>query len=545
VPRKEYREWVALVVAGVALPGALPETEEEVAEDPVEVTTLDQATCADYIKGTGDWGLLPAPAAAPAEGGVADDTPAAAAAAVPDSAPAPPAAAVAEPGSTAIAPNAALGSAVFDLSVSTLPITVPPTLPDLAYTIRVAVTGMPFAGKSTLVSALAEARGLSVICPEAVLKEAQEEAAAWDAAEAERVTRVEAALTHEVGDGGAPVGAPVEQAAPAAAEREGTTATPEEVAATAATDAMPAPRSRKVALGAAAAAAAVAGSPVDVDVVAALIALAVGALAPPPAPLAAAAEGDDQVAAAATADAAAAAAVAAAAARPLGFVIDGFPSTAAEAMALERALTGLDTARADCIRRRCSVVAPPAPQELTAHADPSYVSGLDAVVVLELPDIEPATLRALGRRVDHETGRVFHLDFDPPPTNEPGLIERLEHLVAPEEARVKERLTAWNLGRGDVEAWTARFDGLRVALDATPVKEEVATAAAAVVERIIAAKDAAAAVKEAADAAAVAAATAQAAAAAVATARAAVAAAAEQLLTLRKARINLNLQLER
>jgi len=27
---------------------------------------------------------------------------------------------------------------------------------------------------------------------------------------------------------------------------------------------------------------------------------------------------------------------------------------------------------------------------------------------------------------------VFHLDFDPPPTNEPGLIERLQDLVPPE-----------------------------------------------------------------------------------------------------------------
>ena len=62
----------------------------------------------------------------------------------------------------------------------------------------------------------------------------------------------------------------------------------------------------------------------------------------------------------------------------LGFVIDGFPATAAEAMALERALTGLDSARADLIRSRCSQVAPPALQELAAHADPDYVSGRGA-----------------------------------------------------------------------------------------------------------------------------------------------------------------------
>jgi hypothetical protein len=63
--RKEYREWVQLLVAGVPLPGALPEREDEVAEDPTEVTALDEATCEDYIRGVGDWAPLPLAAAAP------------------------------------------------------------------------------------------------------------------------------------------------------------------------------------------------------------------------------------------------------------------------------------------------------------------------------------------------------------------------------------------------------------------------------------------------------------------------------------------------
>jgi hypothetical protein len=46
-----------------------------------------------------------------------------------------------EPLASGIAPNAALGSAVFALSVATLPVDVPPTLPDLAFKCRVAVTG--------------------------------------------------------------------------------------------------------------------------------------------------------------------------------------------------------------------------------------------------------------------------------------------------------------------------------------------------------------------------------------------------------------------
>mmetsp|Transcript_23743 Transcript_23743/g.58199 ORF Transcript_23743/g.58199 Transcript_23743/m.58199 type:complete len:773 (+) Transcript_23743:84-2402(+) len=266
VPCKEYREWVQLLVAGVPLPGGLPETEEQVMEDPVEVTALDKATCEDYIKGVGDWAPLPLPPAPLAEESEhAADPDAAAAAAAPVVA--------AAPVSTGIAPNPALGSAVFDLSVATLPVYIPPTLPDLAFTVRIAVAGMPFAGKSTLVAALAEAHGLAVVSPEVVVKEAVAASAAWDAAESERTMRVARATPIDeceagdaiaiaiatMADGAPPIGAPVVAAAPVspAPEVAAVEMTPEEEAVQRAADAAgPAPRSRKVELGAAAAAAA-------------------------------------------------------------------------------------------------------------------------------------------------------------------------------------------------------------------------------------------------------------------------------------------------
>ena len=52
--------------------------------------------------------------------------------------------------------------------------------------------------------------------------------------------------------------------------------------------------------------------------------------------------------------------------------------------------------------------------------------GLDAVMVLELNDESLAVKRALGRRVDPLTGRVYHLEFDAPPPKEPGLAARLK-----------------------------------------------------------------------------------------------------------------------
>lgn len=54
------------------------------------------------------------------------------------------------------------------------------------------------------------------------------------------------------------------------------------------------------------------------------------------------------------------------------------------------------------------------------------LAGLDAVMVLELDDEALAVKRALGRRVDPLTGRVYHLEFDAPPPKEPGLAARLK-----------------------------------------------------------------------------------------------------------------------
>ena len=149
--------------------------------------------------------------------------------------------------------------------------------------------------------------------------------------------------------------------------------------------------------------------------------------------------------------------------RPPGYVIDGFPCTATEAAALERAFTGLDETRAATLRAAVSVAAPPAEHELAARASVSYVSGLDGIITLELPcepDCQAATLRALGRRVDPETGIAYHLDFDPPPEDEPGLAERLRLCEPPEATDAERRLHAWNDERelAKLEAWLAKFE---------------------------------------------------------------------------------------
>jgi adenylate kinase len=75
-----------------------------------------------------------------------------------------------------------------------------------------------------------------------------------------------------------------------------------------------------------------------------------------------------------------------------GFMLDGFPRTVAQAEALDAAM------------RAAGVE-------------------LDAVVLIEVPD---ALLeeRACGRRTDPETGKIYHLKYDPPP---PERVDRLVH----------------------------------------------------------------------------------------------------------------------
>lgn len=65
-----------------------------------------------------------------------------------------------------------------------------------------------------------------------------------------------------------------------------------------------------------------------------------------------------------------------------GFLLDGFPRTTGQADALADALAGLDRS-------------------------------LTAVVLIEVPD-EEIVKRISGRRVNPESGRVYHVDFDPP-----------------------------------------------------------------------------------------------------------------------------------
>jgi len=92
-----------------------------------------------------------------------------------------------------------------------------------------------------------------------------------------------------------------------------------------------------------------------------------------------------------------------------GFLLDGFPRTLPQAKALEQALAGIGAA-------------------------------IDAVVVLDVPD-DRIVARIVGRRTDPETGRIWHVVYDPPP---PEIASRLVHRADDTEVAVRTRLAAYH-----------------------------------------------------------------------------------------------------
>ncbi|MCB9686592.1 MAG: adenylate kinase [Alphaproteobacteria bacterium] len=92
-----------------------------------------------------------------------------------------------------------------------------------------------------------------------------------------------------------------------------------------------------------------------------------------------------------------------------GFMLDGFPRTVPQAEALDAALgkAGLK---------------------------------LDVVLVLEVPD-DLIVERIVGRRSDPDTGRIYHLTFDPPPAD---IVDRLVHRKDDTEEACRTRLATYH-----------------------------------------------------------------------------------------------------
>lgn len=221
-----------------------------------------------------------------------------------------------------------------------------------------------------------------------------------------------------------------------------------------------------------------------------------------------------------------------------GFVLDGFPRSQTQAALLERALTSLDLEQEAARRQQASLVAPP-PADAFPDPDRPLMSGLDAVIVIGMADDTVAIRRAIGRRVDPMTGRIYHLEFDAPPSNCPGLSERLQPMNSDnnDAEQLQQRLMQHSLQVGPLNAWLARFNKLRRPLESCVPLSELLEGASDVATGVVRAKAAAAACMAAATAAQQASEAAQIATQHACSARASAELAARELLTAKRAEI--------
>ncbi|ABG05078.1 Adenylate kinase [Rubrobacter xylanophilus DSM 9941] len=119
------------------------------------------------------------------------------------------------------------------------------------------------------------------------------------------------------------------------------------------------------------------------------------------------------------------------------WILDGFPRTEAQARALDEALEELGV-------------------------------GLDRVVALEAPD-EVLVRRLSGRRQSEATGRIYHLEHDPPPPDDPGpFVQRKDDT----EEAIRRRLRLYHEQTEPLKGYYAER-GLLATVDATRSIEEV------------------------------------------------------------------------
>jgi len=145
-----------------------------------------------------------------------------------------------------------------------------------------------------------------------------------------------------------------------------------------------------------------------------------------------------------------------------GWILTGYPNNYEQVKGLEKALSGFITAdekgssEAETRKERAEIVVKAPAKEIVTRK--LIRGGIDAAIILDVPK-EECIRRAVGRRVDPETGVVYHLEDNLPPTNESPLIERLISINNPEnsEASLIDKLTKYDKNKDNIEKWLSMF----------------------------------------------------------------------------------------
>eukprot|EP00931_Biecheleriopsis_adriatica_P028492 TRINITY_DN1697_c0_g1_i1.p2 TRINITY_DN1697_c0_g1~~TRINITY_DN1697_c0_g1_i1.p2 ORF type:complete len:321 (-),score=97.10 TRINITY_DN1697_c0_g1_i1:49-978(-) len=116
---------------------------------------------------------------------------------------------------------------------------------------------------------------------------------------------------------------------------------------------------------------------------------------------------------------------------------------------------------------------PRAPDQAKAMVDAGIK--VDKFILIEVPD-DTLVERGCGRRLDPETGEIYHLKFKPPPAE---ITDRLVHRSDDQEEAIRERLKIYH---DQVNGITPFFESVVAKIDGTPKPDEVTTAVFAALE---------------------------------------------------------------
>jgi adenylate kinase len=99
------------------------------------------------------------------------------------------------------------------------------------------------------------------------------------------------------------------------------------------------------------------------------------------------------------------------------------------------------------------------------------VEGVSAVISIEVPD-EAIVERIVGRRMDPETGMIYHIRFNPPPSE---VSSRVVQRKDDTEETVRNRLSAYHEQTAPLAGWYEER-GVLIRIDGNRSIEEVGSA---------------------------------------------------------------------
>ena len=100
------------------------------------------------------------------------------------------------------------------------------------------------------------------------------------------------------------------------------------------------------------------------------------------------------------------------------------------------------------------------PRTIAQARELAKIAEVSAVVSIEVPD-ESIVRRIVGRRMDPETGEIYHIDFKPAPES---IINRLIQRKDDNESTVRNRLKAYHEQTSPLAIWYEN-QGLLIKVD--------------------------------------------------------------------------------